>query len=86
MAEYRFDCRECTNKAYSQRYDAYYCLPAIMGEKTLELHDMGGSKHGDFMTCGRFTAEDRPIAIYETVTIYNAEHPCDEPDWEGDMR
>ena len=83
MAEYRFDCRECTNEAYSIGFDAYYCLPTIMGEKTIELHDMGGTKNGDYLTCPKFTTEPRQVAIYEAVTVYNAEHPCDEPDWEG---
>lgn len=84
MAEHRFDCQACTNKAYSIGYDARYCLPHIStGKSPLVLHSMGGSKHGDYMTCGRFTTEPRQVAIYEAVTVYDAEHPCDEPDWEG---
>ena len=76
MADYRFDCRECTNTAYSQRFtdefgfDAFYCLPTIMGEETIELHDMGGTKNGDYLTCPHFTTDDRQIAIYEAVSIY----------------
>ena len=89
MSEYRFDCDACTNKAYSQRFsdefgfDAYYCLPQIAtGKSPLVLHDMGGSKHGDYMTCDGYTTEPRPLAIYETVSVFNAEHPCNEPsDW-----
>ena len=82
MAEYLFDCRECTNKAYSAQFDEYYCLPTIAtGDSPIELHSMGGSKHGDYMTCDGYTTEPRPLAIYEAVSVFDFERPCNEPDW-----
>lgn len=84
VARYEFDCRACTNKAYSQVYGHYYCLPDIStGKSPMEFHDMGGSKKGDYMTCAGFTTEPRPLAIYEAVSVFSAEHPCNEPEMMG---
>lgn len=69
MAEYRFDCRKCTNEAYGGPFDAYYCLPMIQGRKPIDLHDMGGTKHGDYLTCSEFTTEPRAVAAYELASV-----------------
>ena len=83
MAKYLFDCRKCTNTAYSLNHGLYYCLPTIStGKSPIELHDMGGTKAGDYLTCDRYTTEPRDLVIYEAVSVYNAEHPCNE--WKGD--
>ena len=66
MAEYRFDCRKCTNAAYSETYGYEYCLPMVRGEHPIEVHDMGGTRKGDYLTCSGYTTEPRTIAIYET--------------------
>lgn len=83
MAETTFDCHACTNEAYSQRFDAFYCLPHIStGKSPIKLIDMGGSKHGDRLVCDCFTTAPRPVVIYEAVSVFNDEHPCNEPEWE----
>ena len=67
MAEYRFDCRKCTNTAYSQRFDADYCPYIAQGASPIEVHDMGGTKNGDYLTCGRFTTEPQQVAMYDLM-------------------
>lgn len=71
MAEYRFDCRKCTNTAHGGPFDADYCLPTIRGEETIVLHDMGGSKREDYLTCGKYTTEPRTVAVYELAKTIN---------------
>lgn len=79
MAEYKCDCRACTNVAWSERFGAYYCLPGIAtGTIPLVLHDMGGTASGDYFTCDEFTTEERTPALYETVSVWTAERPCKE--------
>lgn len=77
MADMRFDCGKCTNKAYSEVYsemygeDMIYCLPMIStGKSPIELHDMGGTKKGDYMTCNEYMTEPMPLAIYEAVCAW----------------
>ena len=88
MARYEFDCGRCTNVAYSERYaemygyGGLYCLPTIStGESPIVFHDMGGSRQGDYLTCGEYTVEPRTVAIYEAVSVYTPEHPGKE--WRG---
>lgn len=59
MAEYRFDCRKCKNTEFVQEYGANYCIPIMNGEKTIELHDMGGTKKGDYLTCEKYEPIER---------------------------
>ena len=72
MAEYLFDCGACTNKAVSSN-GSEYCLPHIShGSSPIVLHDEGGTKKGDYFTCGEYGTMERTPAIYELAVNRDA--------------
>lgn len=65
MADYRFDCKKCTNKAHGGPFDYDYCLPFVRNERApFVFHDMGRTSL-DYFTCDYYTTEPRTVAIYE---------------------
>ena len=82
MAEYRFDCGACTNKAVSSD-GREYCLPGISnGRSHIVLHDAGGTKQGDYFTCDMFLTKETTPALYEIAYNKEAHDRNTERFWE----